>query len=179
MLTDEELLLLIKKDNPAAYTQLYNKYTGILYGHALNILKNREEAKDVVQELFTAIWTKRNEIPLTSNFSGYLFNALRNRVLNIIAKKKIESTYIGSLQLFIDSCDSITDHLVRENELKILIEQEIAKLPAKMKEIFELSRKSNLSHKEIASKLQISNKTVKNQVNNSLKILRAKLGFLK
>ena len=67
--------------------------------------------------------------------------------------------------------------LLREIVLRI-IENEIANMPGKMREIFELSRKSHLSHREIAETLGISEKTVKNQVNNALKILRTRLGLL-
>jgi len=62
--------------------------------------------------------------------------------------------------------------------LEVLIEKEIACLPSKMRQVFELSRKANLSHKQIATQLDLSEKTVKNQVNNALKVLKLKLGSL-
>ncbi|MNY64348.1 RNA polymerase sigma factor [compost metagenome] len=88
----------------------------------------------------------------------------------------MESKYISSISEFAEKDNCITDHLVREKELSALIEREILALPPKMREVFELSRKGNLTHKEIAVKLNISEKTVKKQVNNSLKVLRTKLG---
>lgn len=177
-ITDYELTIFFKDGDLVAYTEIYKRYTGILYGHAFSKLQDREEARDIVQELFTTIWAGRENIPLTENLAGYLFKALRNRILNLISRKKIESEYITSLQDFINKGEAITDHLVREHELAALIEREIAGLPPKMRAVFELSRKANLSHKEIACQLNISEKTVKNQVNNSLKLLRAKLGLL-
>jgi RNA polymerase sigma-70 factor (ECF subfamily) len=161
----------------AAYTEIYKRYTGVLFAHAYHKLQDREEARDAVQELFAVLWSKRETISISSTLCGYLYSAVRNRVLNTILHKKIESGYISHLQKFTHQ-EAITDHLVREKELSLLIETEVAMLPSKMREIFELSRKSNLSHREIAHQLDISEKTVKNQVNNALKILRVKLGSL-
>lgn len=177
-ITDYELTIFFKDGDLAAYTEIYKRYTGILYGHAFSKLQDREEARDVVQELFTTVWAGREDMPLTENLAGYLFKALRNKILNLISHKKIESEYITSLQGFMNKGEAITDYLIREHELTALIEREIAGLPPKMRAVFELSRKANLSHKEIATQLNISEKTVKNQVNNSLKLLRAKLGLL-
>ena len=72
----------------------------------------------------------------------------------------------------------MTDETIREKELKGIIEREIASLPAKMRAVFEMSRNENLSYKEIAEELCISDKTVKKQINNAIKILRKKINLL-
>ncbi|WP_316791830.1 RNA polymerase sigma-70 factor [Pedobacter frigoris] len=176
--SDWELTSLLKVGDRMAYTEIYKRYTGVLYRHAFSKLHDREEAKDAVQELFAVLWSKRADIFISTTLSGYLYSAIRNRVLNAISHKKVASDYVVSLQEFAGKEESITDHLVRERELANLIEKEISNLPDKMREVFELSRKANLSHREIAQKLDLSEKTVKNQVNNALKILRVKLGSL-
>jgi len=175
-LSDAELISLLKLSNRNAYTEIYKRYTALLYHHAYSKLQNREEARDIVQELFVTIWLKREDLNICTNLAGYLYNAIRNRVLNKIAHQQVESHHLSSLRDFIIKQESITDFLVREKELTFIIESEIARLPAKMREIFMLSRKASLSHKEIASQLSLSEKTVKNQVNNALKILKVKLG---
>jgi RNA polymerase sigma-70 factor (family 1) len=177
-LNDFDLVALIKKDDHEAYREIYYRYTGILYTHAYSRLQNREEAKDVVQDIFSYLWSKRETIEFQSNISGYLYQSLRNKILNIIAHKKIESNYAGDLQIFLDLGKTDTDYLTRVNQLKAIVEKEIANMPVKMREFFELSRKNHLSHREIALELGISEKTVKNQINNALKILRVKLGIL-
>lgn len=176
--SDTELTSLLKLRDRAAYTEIYRRYTGVLYNHAFLKLQDREEAKDVVQEMFVALWLKCERISINTTLSGYLYSAVRNRILNIISHKQVESSYIVSLQKFAGKFESITDYRVRERELGVLIEKEIACLPSKMREVFELSRKANLSHKQIASQLDLSEKTVKNQVNNALKVLKLKLGSL-
>lgn len=175
-LADLDLFALLKKGNKHSYEEIYHRYKKLIYLHAYKMLQDEEEAKDIVQELFTQLWSRRAELQVESSLSGYLYTAARNRVLDRIARGKIEKKYIASLQNFAETDTHITDHLVREKELKLLIEKEIASLPAKMRLVFELSRKEYLSHREIADKLQISEATVKKQINNALKVLRVRLG---
>ncbi|MBB5637436.1 RNA polymerase sigma-70 factor (ECF subfamily) [Pedobacter cryoconitis] len=177
-LSDNDLVAFLKEGDKAAFTEIYNRYKGLLYIHAYNRLRNQQEADDVVHELFTSLWTKRDNLVLKTHLSGYLYQSVRNRILDIISHQRVESDYIVSLQHFIDQSEAITDHLVRENELTALIEKEISALTPKMREVFELSRKANLSHREIAQKLELSEMTVKKHVNNALKILRTRLGLV-
>ncbi|MBB6107604.1 RNA polymerase sigma-70 factor, ECF subfamily [Mucilaginibacter lappiensis] len=177
-LNDFDLVALIKEDDHGAYREIYHRYTGILYTHAYSKLQDREEAKDVVQDVFSSLWSKRATIEFQVNISGYLYTSLRNKILNIIAHKKIESDYADSLQAFLDHGKADTDYLTRTNQLQAIVENEVANMPPKMREIFELSRKKHFSRREIALELGISEKTVKNQINNALKVLRVKLGIL-
>lgn len=177
-LTDFELVSLLKEDDHAAYREIYYRYTAVLYAHAFSKLQDRDEAKDVVQEVFSKLWSKRSVIQFRLNISGYLYITLRNKIINIIAHRKIQSEYLSSLHDYLGQAHEDTDFLARTNQLRAIIEEEVSKMPIRMREVFELSRKNNLSHKEIAEKLGISEKTVKDHVNNALKILRLKLGLL-
>lgn len=175
VLSDSELIVLIKRGDKAAYTEIYNRYFPLLYIHAYRRLRNEEDAKDLLQELFTLVWHKRADLSL-SNLSGYLYTALRNRILDMYSHVQVSNKYIASLENYITTAHSTTDHLVREKELSLWIEEEIKALPPRMREVFELSRKSNLTHKEIASQLNLSEQTVSKHVTNALKTLRVKLG---
>src|SRR5690606_36953946 len=177
LLSDQELFSLLKLDDRIAFTEIYDRYKGPLYIHAYNKLRDKEDVRDVIQQLFSVLWIKREEIDLKTNLAGYLFTAVRNRVFKIIAHKNIESNYITSIQESINTTEPITDYPVRENEFRKIIDKEIDLLPPKMREIFLLSRKNYLSHKEIAEKLDISEQTVSKQISNALKILKTKLGF--
>lgn len=177
LLTDGELFNLLKLDDRKAFAEIYERYKGPLYIHAFNKLRDKEEVRDVIQQLFSVLWIKRNEITLTANLSGYLYTAVRNRIFKVIAHKSVQSNYIVSIQQSIASTEAITDYTVRENQLKQIIDKEIQLLPEKMREVFLLSRKSYFSHKEISEKLGISEQTVSKQVTNALKILRTKLGL--
>lgn len=174
--TDSELIALIREGDKLAYAKIYERYFRVLYVHALKKLQNEEEAKDLIQELFTVLWSRRESIAADVNMAAYLYTSVRNRVLDSFSHRKIEDKYIVSLQRRIDNESEAADHCLLEKELVTIIENEINALPPKMREIFELSRKNNLSHKEISEKLSISEQTVSKQVTNALKRLRTKLG---
>ncbi len=173
--TDKVLADLIGKGDADAFSEIYNRYRGVLYLHALRMLKNEDEAKDIVQDLFTVLWVKRNDIEVTGTISGYLYSAVKNRILDHIARNQTRKKYISSLAGFISEGEFVTDNQIREKELTTLIEKEVELLPEKMKQIFKLSRLNNLSHKDIALELKLSDKTVKKQVSNALIILKKKL----
>jgi len=176
--SDHELAALLTEGNGDAFAEIYNRYWALLYRHALRMTKDDELAKDVVQDVFVSLWDKANEIQCSFSLTSYLYSAVRNKVLNLYHKKKVRTNYLASLGEFIKDGENLTDHLLRERMLSVKIEQEISLLPKKMREVFEMSRKANISYKEIAGDLNISDKTVKKQVSNAIKILRLKLGTL-
>lgn len=176
--SDQQLFDLIRVDNQLAYSVLYDRYKDILHRYAYKWLQDREVVKDVVQELFTNLWIKRNTLNLNQNISGYLYISVRNAILRKIDDEKRRKSYTESLQKYAEKGVSITDYLVRENLLRTIIEREISNLPEKMRQVFELSRKKHLSNAEIGGKLGISERTVENHISKALKILRSKLGFV-
>ena len=178
-LSDNELIQLLKESDHRAYTQIYHRYFYLLYTHAYKKLQYEEQAKDVVQDVFATLWFKRDSDLQMSNLGGYLYTAVRNRIFDLFAREKVKSNYIESLSDYLNThASQPTDHLIRENQLKAYIEKEIQALPPNMKRIFEMSRKENLSHKEIAEKLNTSENNVSKQLNNALRVLKAKLGVL-
>lgn len=176
-LSDYELTALLKAGDRMAFTEIYDRYFWMLHAHAYKWMRNREETRDVIHELFLALWEKRENLSFEPGLRSYLSAAARNRIFNLLSHKRIESEYLTSLNEFMDQGSCITDHLVREKQLMEIIESEIAGMPDKMREVFELSRKENLSHREIAERLDISEQTVRKHVQHALKILRFKLGL--
>jgi RNA polymerase sigma-70 factor (family 1) len=175
-LNDYELLLLFQQGNRNAYEEIYHRYWPVIFRHARKMLQGDEEAKDVVQEVFSTFWTDGPKLQVRNSLSAYLYSVMRFKIFNLIDKQKVRQDYLSSLQTFIERNEYTSDYKVRESQMEALIEKEIAALPEKMREVFELSRKLNLSYKEIAAKLNISENTVKKQINNALKILRSRLG---
>jgi RNA polymerase sigma-70 factor (ECF subfamily) len=175
-LNDEELLELLKSSDKTAYEELYNRYWAIVFRHARGMLLNDEEAKDLVQDLFVVLWNKAADLAIESSFSSYLYGMVRYKVFDLIDKRKVQKRHLQSLENFIHNGECTTDHTVRENELSRIIELEVSMLPARMREVFELSRKSHFSYQQISTHMDISDQTVKKQIYNALKILRFKLG---
>ena len=176
-LSDSELADLLKSDDQLAFTEIYNRFYYALFIHVYNRLKDKDEAKDIVQELFSTLWCKREVITFT-NLSNYLYTSARNRVLNSIAHKSVEAKYLAGLPASIVIEECITDYRLRERQLAAIIAKEIEALPPKMRQVFELSRKENLSHKQIAERLGLSEQSVRSHVKNALRILRVRLGLL-
>jgi len=172
---DHNLLDLLNEDDQLAYTEIFERYCKILVNHAYKMLGNRDEANDVVQEVFLSIWNKRQELIVTGSLSSYLYKATKNRILNHIAHEKVVSNYADSISNFIENDYVLADSNLREEELEAIIAKEIALLPEKMREVFLLRKVEELSYDEIALQLNITDKTAKQQVYNSLKILREKL----
>jgi len=177
-MSDIELTTLLKRGDQFAYTEIHKRFRGLLYLYAFKLVRDEADAEDLVQEIFIYLWDKRATLNFQTALPAYLYSAVRFKFFNWLDHKKVRTAYQASFDDFTEKGEYITDLQIRENELTRLVEKEIAKLPAKMREVFELSRKSNLTQKEIAKQLNISDKTVKKQMNNALKILKVKLGSL-
>lgn len=173
--TDAELTTLLKKGDLIAFNEIYKRFQGLLYIYACKIVKNNDDAEDIVQEVFLYLWDKRYTIAISNSISVYLYKAVQYKFMNLLDHKKVRTDYKNSFNQFLEKGEFITDHYIRYKEFSQQIEQEVKALPDKMREIFELSRKHHLTRKEIAERLDLSEKTVKNQINNALKILRSRL----
>lgn len=176
--SDELLVDLLKQHDQQAFTEIYNRYWSFVYSHIYKMLQDEEEAKDSVQEIFSKLWLKADQIQSNHNLAGYFFRTSRNFVFNLIEKNKVRQNYIQSIMTFVNTVEPHTIDTIDEKRLQMIIEQEIENLPPKMRQIFELSRKEELSHQEIASKLNISYQTVKKQIQNALKIIKPKINHL-
>src|SRR5690554_5368543 len=98
--SDEEILQFLKNGDHRAYTEIYDRYSGHLYIFAYKRLKNREESKDLIHELFLKLWTDREMIAGRYNLIAYLYASLRNRILNLIAHQKVSTKYIESFNQY-------------------------------------------------------------------------------
>ncbi len=178
VLTDNVLSEQLRSGSHDAYNEIYQRYFGLLFINACKRVTDREEARDLVQETFTNLWYKRENLNPEMGIASYLYASLRNRIINQFARQQVSSKYITSFRLFYESDACETDHKIREKQLAALIEKEIDALPPRMREVFLLSRRAHLSHREIAEQLDISEQTVKTQIKHTLRILRTRLGLV-
>ncbi|MDQ7948353.1 MAG: RNA polymerase sigma-70 factor [Pedobacter sp.] len=175
-LPDEELILLLQADSHGAFTEIYHRYKGLLVIHAHKKLGgDLENAKEIIQEVFSNFWSNRHAHPQIRNVQAYLYTLVRNRVLNQIQHQQVVTKYAESFDAFAQDYQYSADVLIREKQMMAIIAKEIDSLPPKMKEVFILSRRHHLSHKEIADQLGISEFTVKNHIKSALKVLRTRL----
>lgn len=172
---EEDFFQLIKADDHTAFALMFHQYKEVLFRHAFQILRDMDETEDIVQELFTEIWEKRAQLSENANVPSYLYRSVRNKVLNKLNHEKVIDKYLNHVIHTNPHFHKQTESWILEKELRTIIEGEIAKLPERMRQIFQLSREEGLSHKEIAALLNISEGTSKLQVSNALKILKSRL----
>jgi len=140
---------------------------------AMRVVDDSDAAEDIVQDLFMHLWNNRETITVQSNLSSYLFVAARNRAIRYIQKhrqnniRQIDSTHERQI-----AGGNATDDEITNYELEIKIKEAIENLPPKCREVFILSRFENKKYKEIAEILDISIKTVENQMGKALRMLR-------
>ena len=178
VLIDHELVALLKEGNRDAFAKIYQSYWMVMYMHALKMLKSEDDARDVVQEIFTSLWLKGQSMDPGINLAGYLFVSTKNKVLDLISHKRVRLGYLESLSSFAEAHSNQTLRTIEEKEMLQALQHEIDRLPAKMRQIFEMRINEHLSYTEIADKLNISDKTVKKQISNAIGIIRPKLQHL-
>lgn len=147
-------------------------YTGLV-NFARHYVTDPDEAESIVQELFTGLWSKADSITIRTSVKSYLYGAVRNACLNYLKHLKVQNAYTEH-QLHLATDLDTTDFLELD-ELKARIDEAFEQIPEKCREIFELSRYEGKKYHEIADELNLSIKTVENQMGKALKILRREL----
>lgn len=174
-LNDSNLIECLLKGDELAFAEIYSRYKTVLFLHARRMLQDDEQARDVVQEIFTAIWIKKEELRIITSLKSYLFSSVKHKILNLLLHQKHVEKHMQAMLKLHNTGSFSTDLAVQEKEMARLIEAEIQNLPARMREVFVLSRREELSNKEIAQRMGIAEETVKKQIVYALKILRVKL----
>lgn len=167
---DIDYIRKMKRGDVDAFRTIYNLYCSDLLKFAFHFLKNKEEAEEVVQDIFLKIWDKKVLIDEKHSFNGFVFIIAKRVILNKIrAKVKIRNVEIVSEH---NTTKQNAQDLLVYKELQMLSDRAISTLPEKRRQIFIMSRKQGLSNKEIATHLGISDKTVENQIGLALKSIR-------
>ncbi|UBZ05610.1 RNA polymerase sigma-70 factor [Salegentibacter mishustinae] len=162
-MTDAKLFLKIKDNNPLAFQQFYNKYYQRLLSYIITFTKDRDQAKDIVQEAFVILWTNRESIDTSKSPKSYIFFVARNIFIDHYRKEKRD------LQFLIELKETALSEQIENDseEIKQRIEKMkrmIENLPEKCKIILKLSKIEGLNYQEIANHLNISPKTVESQM---------------
>jgi len=174
---DEKLLVSKLRNNEVkSFDILFEKYSAKLYRFSFSLLKNHEDSKEIVQETFFRVWDKRREIDSSKSFKSFLFTISYHLIIDQLRLKLKDQEYRKFLKEYFKAeevkVDSVTDYETLNRQISAVIEE----LPAKRKQIFSMSREQGLSHKEIAAQLNITVKTVENQINLALKLIKSRLG---
>ena len=152
------------------------RYSKKLYYFAKGYLGSKEDAEGLIQEVFLIVWNKRKELKEHLSFNAFLYTVTYNSIRKYFRKKAREKKYLDRFLVDYDGKYNKTVADIEYNNLLELANEAIEKLPEKRKLIFQLSRHKGLSNMEIAKRLDISKKTVENQIHSALKFLREQFG---
>lgn len=176
--SDIELADLVRSADDRAFKEIYDRYNKLLYLFAYNKLRNKEEAKDVVQDVFAWLLNNGTRFAINSSVSSFLYKSVLNKIFDIFRHQSVIRKYIEQGDHYIDIDSTETDYLIREKDIAQMIRQEIDAMPQKMKEVYLLRFEQYLSAKEIAEQLNISENTVNTHLKRAAKKLRDNLGML-
>src|SRR5690606_17359719 len=175
---DTRLVALLRERAKQAYTEIYVRFWPVLFRHALRMLRDEDEATDVVQDIFAVLWEKAAALKLSGTLASYLYSATRNRVIDRLARHKLEQHYLNSLEDYLRQGIPAADDALIAAELAQRIEQEVAKLPKKMRQIFSMRQQAQHSYREIAESIGTTEGNVKKQLYNAMKLLKSKFNVL-
>ncbi|HYG53536.1 MAG TPA: RNA polymerase sigma-70 factor [Flavobacteriales bacterium] len=153
------------------FEQMFNLHYTMLCNVANNIVRDRDAAEDIVQELFASVWRKRDQLDLSLNFKGYLLRSVSNASLNYLESNK-RKTSLGINENRLEEGNAETLSAI---ELKKQVRKALDGLPPRCRTIFVLSRIYDMKYREIAAHLNISVKTVENQMGIALEKMREQL----
>jgi RNA polymerase sigma-70 factor (ECF subfamily) len=166
--------LLLVKNTQSDFELLFRRYRAGLVHFAMSIVNNRSDAEELVQDMFIAIWDRRDLLVFDDSLKNYLFTGVKNKCLNHIKKVRLPFADMPDEFPIASSDASAADHL-QSRETEKSIHLLIARLPTKCRMVFLLSRMQELSYKEIAAVMDITPKTVENQIGIALKFLKDNL----
>ncbi|MBA9079299.1 MULTISPECIES: RNA polymerase sigma factor [Rufibacter] len=171
---EKELYVLsrLKSGDEQAFEEIYRQYAYSLTEFASSKLASLEEAQDLIHDLFVYLWTERGTLQITGSLKGFLFAAARYRVIDHIRKNITRSKYANAVQALEPTPVYQLEKELEAQELGGLLENAVARLSPRVQEVYRLSRHEELSIAEIASELNLSDQTVKNQLGTALKHLR-------
>lgn len=164
---DERLLAGIKAGDESAFQSLFDRYYKSMCYAAYKVLPDEHKSKDFAQEVFLTLWRKRETVKIHTSLQAFLRRAVVNKAIDYIRAQRLNFEEVPDMEAEVEK------HAGMEfKELKDLIHYTAEQLPERCRMVFFMSRFEELSHKEIAANLSISEKTVENQITKALKVLR-------
>lgn len=168
------LLQKVAAGDEYAFAQLFDLYRPNIYATALRLTGEVFIAEEIAQDAFLKVWLNRLALPDIVNFDGWLYTIAKNLTFNAI--KGLQQEKKKRLEMVRESLTAHypqTDHLVQEKQFNAILEQAIARLPPKQKQTYLLIKKQEMKREEVAAELQVSAETVKWNLEQAMKSIRA------
>ncbi|GAB4018450.1 hypothetical protein GCM10028808_53060 [Spirosoma migulaei] len=172
---EQDILSAIRDGNERAFESVFRQYYAPLCRYARQFLPDSDEAEEEVQAMFLTVWEKRDDLYISVSLKSYLYRAVHNRCLNRIKHASVREEHREHTRYLGEATAESPMQMLLGDELAVLVQQAIKKLPEQCRLAFTLSRFEELTYGEIADQLGISSKTVENQIGKALRILRTEL----
>ncbi|HQQ96681.1 MAG TPA: RNA polymerase sigma-70 factor [Cyclobacteriaceae bacterium] len=165
----------LRNNQESALEMLFRTYYTSLCRYAYTFLHDKDEAEEVVQQTFLGVWDRRHGLTIQTSIKAYLYTMVRNGCLNVIKHERVRQVHEVYAKAQGEPVSSPPSDTMLATELEARICESMKSLPEQCRIVFQLSRFEQLSYAEIADQLNISVKTVENQIGKALKIMRIQL----
>lgn len=157
------------------FEQVFKSHFKALHAYACTILQEEAMAEEIVQQVFFKLWEKKDQVNIQQSLNAYLYRSVYNECLNYLKHKKVKKAHQSHTLYTSGTTSDNVSRKVIARELEEKIADALNQLPEQCRTIFQMSRFEELKYREIADKLNLSVKTVENQMGKALKIMRMQL----
>lgn len=170
--SDADLVRLIKRGLKGAYEELFERYAPRIFRFSLSYLKSEQDAEELVQDVFLKIWERREKLDSTKNLKSFIFKIAVNSIYDFIRRKNIEHAFQDFACAQENTQTDTTWHTVIWEEMLANLDELVKQMPEQRRKIFRMSREKGLSNDEIAKELNLSKRTVENQLYRAIAFLK-------
>ncbi len=162
----------LQNGNHKAFEIVFLAYFDKVKYLLIGLLRSENDAEELAQDIFVKLWMNRQSINPNKSFNTYLYTITRNTALNYLKHKWVEENFKNSFSDADAEIGESSDEILFAKEISLLIEMAVYRMPPQRRRIYEMSRKKGISNNEIAKELDISKKTVENQLSLALREIR-------
>ncbi|TSA38743.1 MAG: RNA polymerase sigma-70 factor [Porphyromonadaceae bacterium] len=172
MLEEKYLLEELRRGNKAAFTLLFHKYYKDLVIFGGNFLHDKGRCEDIVQDIFLKLWTNHEEFEIDSSLKSFMLRSVQNSCLDELRHRKVVREH-ESYSEWVDFTDNNdTENYILYSDLKSSLDEALNKLPEVCREAFQMNRFEGLKYKEIAERLNVSERTIEVRIGKAIGLLR-------
>ena len=175
MTNDHDRCVAISLGDKEAFGEVFRQFYPQLCAYASQICGNREEAEEIVQDVFFRIWQQKEKLVITASLKAYLYKSVHNSCLNFHKHEKVRQAYRSDIQKTGSDSDYSTSFELENKELHEKIMGSLNALPPERQKIFKMIRLEGRRYKDVADLLGISVKTVENQMGKAMQYFRESL----